>query len=79
MSCGVSRRLGSDPVLLCLCHRPVATVPIRPLACEPPYATNAALERQRKDKKKKSNLDRLHVYINFRISFVNFQFCLKLY
>ena len=38
MSCG------SDPILLWLWHRLVATAQIRPLAWEPPYATEAALE-----------------------------------
>ena len=38
MSCGVGCRLGFDPVLLWPWCRPVATVPIRPLAWEPPYA-----------------------------------------
>ena len=37
--CGVGRRHGSDPALLWLWHRPVATAPIQPLAWEPPYAT----------------------------------------
>ena len=52
MSCGVGRRLGLDPVLLCLCHRRAATGPIGPLAWEPPHASGVALERQ-KDKKTK--------------------------
>ena len=37
-------RHGSDPELLWLWRRPVATAPIRPLAWEPPYATGAAQE-----------------------------------
>ena len=37
-----------DPALLWLWHRPVATVPIPPLAWEPPYATGAALENGKK-------------------------------
>ena len=40
-----------DPVLLWLWCRSVATAPIRPLAWEPPYATGAALKRQKKEKK----------------------------
>ena len=32
-------RRGSDPALLWLWRRPVATAPIQPLAWEPPYAT----------------------------------------
>ena len=50
MSCGVGRRYGSDPALLWLWCRPVATAPIRPLAREPPYATGAALEKTEKKK-----------------------------
>ena len=38
-------------MLLWLCHRPVATAPIRPLAWEPPYAVDVALKRQRKKEK----------------------------
>ena len=38
MSCGVGHRHGSDPALLWLWHRPVATALIRPLAWEPPNA-----------------------------------------
>ena len=48
MSCGVGRRCSSDPALLWLWRRPVATAPIRPLAWEPPYAKGAALEREKK-------------------------------
>ena len=48
MSCGVSRRHGSDLALLWLWCRPVAVTPIRPLAWEPPYAMGAALKRQKK-------------------------------
>ena len=44
MSCGVGCRRGSDPALLWLWRRPVATAPIGPLAWEPPYAAGAALE-----------------------------------
>ena len=65
MSCGVGCRRGSDPALLWLWCRPVATAPIGPLAWEPPYAAGAAQEiattttttkekRQKKKKKKKS-------------------------
>ena len=55
MSCGVGHRHGSDLALLWLWCRLVATAPIRSLAWEPPYATGAALERQKtKDEKKKS-------------------------
>ena len=41
MSCGVGCTRGSDPMLLWLWHRPVATAPIGPLAWEPPYAAES--------------------------------------
>ena len=47
MSCGVGHRCGSDPMLLWLWCRPVATALIEPLAWEPPYAVGAALKRQK--------------------------------
>ena len=40
-----------DPALLWLWHRPVATAPIRPLAWEPPYASGAAQEKAKRQKK----------------------------
>ena len=54
MSCGVGRRLGSDPALLWLWHRQEATALIRPLAWDPPYATGAALEKTKRQKKQKN-------------------------
>ena len=53
MSCGVGCRHGSDPELLWLWCRPVATAPIRSLAWEPPCAAEAALEKAKRQKKKK--------------------------
>ena len=47
MSCGVGCRRGSDPVLLELWCRPVATASIRLLAWETPNAVGAALKRQK--------------------------------
>ena len=52
VSCGVGCRRGSDPVLLWLWRRLVATALIRPLAWEPPYAVGAALEKTKRQKKK---------------------------
>ena len=52
MSCGVGRRLGSDPVLLWLWRRPEATAPIGPLAWEPPYASGVAQEMAKRQKEK---------------------------
>ena len=51
MSCGVGHRHSLDPALLWLWCRPVATAPIRPLAEEPAYATGAALEKTKRQKK----------------------------
>ena len=51
MSCGVSCRRGSDPLLLWLWCRPMATALIRPLAWEPPYAVGVALKGQKGKKK----------------------------
>ena len=48
-----------DPALLWLWCRPVATALIRLRAWEPPYATGAALKRQKRPKKKKNNNNRL--------------------
>ena len=42
-----------DPALLWLWRRPGATVPIRPLAWEPPYAAGAAQEIAKRDQKNK--------------------------
>jgi len=67
VSCGVGCRRGSDPALLWLWRRPVATAPIQPLAWEPPYAVEAAQEiatttttnnnnKRQKDKKKKNKI-----------------------
>ena len=50
-SCGVYHKRGSDPALLWLWSRPVATILIGPLAQEPPYATGAALEDKKRPKK----------------------------
>ena len=50
VSCSVGCRHGSDPELLWLWRRPVATAPIRPLAWEPPYAVGAAQEKTKRQK-----------------------------
>ena len=46
-SSGVVRRRGSDPALLWLWLWQAATALIQPLAWESPYATGAALRRQK--------------------------------
>ena len=51
VSCGVGCRRGSDPMLLWLWCRPVATAPIGPLAWEPPYAVGVAQEIAKRQKK----------------------------
>ena len=56
VSCGVGCRHGSDPALLWLWSRLVATAPIKPLAWEPPYAAAAALEQPKRQKNLKLKL-----------------------
>ena len=53
VSCCVGCRRGSDPALLWLWRRQVATAPIGPLAWEFPYAAEVALEKAKRQKKKK--------------------------
>ena len=53
MSCAVGLRRGLDLTLLRLWCRPAATALIRSLAREPPQATSAALEKAKRQKKKK--------------------------
>ena len=59
MSYGVGHKCGSDPALLWLWRRPAATVPVRPLAWEPPYALGTALEKTKNKKIKIKNKRRL--------------------
>ena len=55
VSCGVGRRLCSDPALLWLWYRLAAIPPIRSLAWEPPCAAGAALKgKQQQQQKPKS-------------------------
>ena len=56
MSCGVGRRLGSDPMLLWLWLWLAPAAPIRPLAWEPPYATRCGPRKDKKTKKKDSQI-----------------------
>ena len=53
MGCSVGLRHSSDPMLLWLWLRLVATAPIRPLVWELPYAVGVALKKAKKKKKKK--------------------------
>ena len=54
MSCGVGRRLSSDPALLWLWHRQAAAVPIEPLAWELPYVSGESQKDKKKEKKKRN-------------------------
>ena len=56
MSGDARRRCGSVPALLWLWRRPVTTAPIRPLAWEPPYAMDVALEKAKRKKKEKKEM-----------------------
>ena len=71
VSCGVGRRRGSDPALLWLWRRPVATAPIQPLAWESPYAAGAALGKAKREKQKKFFLGRLFFYSIFLFELKN--------
>ena len=53
MSCGVGCRRSLNLTLLWLWRRLVATVPIQPLAWEPPYVTGVAQEMAKSQKAKK--------------------------
>ena len=69
MSCGVAQRRDSDPTLLWLWRKPVATALIRPLAWEPPYAMGAAQEkakRQQQQKKAEEETEQIKSYQNVR-------------
>ena len=59
--------MGSDLALLWLWRRPVATAPIRPLAWEPPCATDAALEKDKKRKSLKKRNQSRSLYYKDRI------------
>jgi len=50
----VGHRGGSNPELLWLWRRLVATAPIRPLAWEPSYAAGVALEKAKRQKTKQN-------------------------
>ena len=71
LSCGVGCRHGSDPNLLWLWCRPVATALIGPLAWEPPYATGAALKGQ-KTKKEERKKERNPISLFYFFVFLPF-------
>ena len=66
----VGCRRGSDPALLWLWCRLVATAPIQPLAWEPPYAAGAAQEiaTTTKDKKTKRQKKKKESYLKDKFS-----------
>ena len=64
MSCDVGHRRGSDPSLLWLWHRLLATALTRPLAWELPCATGAVQKRQKKKKKTMLSLDLILHLVN---------------
>ena len=70
MSCGVGCRHGSDPTLLWLWCRLMATAPIGPLAWEPPYAAGAALEMAKRQKQKQNKTKT----VNFKLREFHFSF-----
>ena len=61
VSCGVGCRRGWDPALLWLWCTPVAVALIGPLAWEPPHAASAALEKAKRQKKKKISVSSKHI------------------
>ena len=68
MSCGVGHRLGLDPTLLWLWHRPAAAALIGPLAWESPYAVGESLKRQKTKKERKEGRNEETSYIDFLIT-----------
>ena len=54
VSCGVGRKLGSNPTLLWMWLWPAATAPIQSLPWEPPYDRGVALKIQKKKTPKKT-------------------------
>ena len=76
MSCGVGCRRGSDPALLWLWLRLVATAPIRPLAWEGPRVVGEALEKtEKKRQNPPQNNKKTHKNLFF-LNGVNYQLML---
>ena len=67
MSCGVTRRGGSDLVLPWLWCRSAAVAPILPLAWELPYAAHMALERKEKEKRRNVSRVTLQPQVKFLV------------
>ena len=72
MSCGLGCRRSSDPALLWLWCRLVATAQIQPLAWKPPYAMGTALEKAKKQKTnkqtKKTKQKREYIEMNYPLT-----------
>ena len=75
-SCGIGHRRGSDPELLWLWRRLVATAPIGPLAWEPPYASGAALKITKKKTKVHLSLPRCLWAFHFSLCFSQILLCI---
>ena len=56
----------ADLLLLWLWRGLAATAPIKPLAWEPSHAVGAALEKTKKDQKKKKRKYAQHLYLTYR-------------
>ena len=67
MNCGMGRRHGLDPALLCLWYRPAAAAPIEPPAWETSYALDAALKRQKTKQKKEDMTEVAQVTVEARV------------
>ena len=72
MSCGVGHRHNSDPALLWLWCKPVATALIGPLAWKPPYAMGAALKRPKEKKKKEKAEFTKEIHLELALAKDNF-------
>ena len=63
MSCGVGHRCCSDPALLWLWCRPVATALIRPLAWEAPDAAGVVIEKAKRQKQTNTKYIYTHTHV----------------
>lgn len=64
-SCGKGHGCGLDSVSLWLCSRPAAAAPMHTLAWERPYGSDVALNKKKKERKKKKISDFLKITILF--------------
>ena len=68
VNCGVSRRHGSDPVLLWLWCRPAATAPIRPPSLGTSTCCECSPQKTKKKKQKRSEFINCHQVSNLESS-----------